>query len=131
MEVLAEANAKAARERLTLHKMGLTLRYVSVGLMIASLIEIFHFHVFSWPVWAWLGMGVIVLTVTGILIPHNKRFMILHATAADAFNGVINSETGSSQRILYVDQGEAALTELEVRYKKIAEMRKRFSFKKK
>jgi len=130
MQALAEANAKAAKERMTLHKMGLTLRYISLGLMLASVIEIFHFHTLSWPVWLWIGIGGFVFLITAILIPHNYRFMILHATAAEAFIGVINSEMGSSQRILYVDQGEAALTELEKRYNKIAKMRKRFSFKK-
>ena len=132
LEALAKLQTKAAKDRMNLHKMGLTLRWLGVGLILGSVIEKFHFHQQSnWPMWCWFIAGVIVVTVTTIIIPHNKRFMILHATAADAFNGVLNTETGSSQRILYVDQGEAALTELEKRYKKMAEMRKRFSFKKK
>lgn len=130
IETLAKLQAKATKDRVTLHKFGITLRYLGVGLMLGALIERFHFHQTpTWPAWLWFAMGVLVLVVTGIIIPHNKRFMILHATAADAFYGVLNTENGSSQRILYVDQGEAALTELEARYRKMAAMRKRFSFK--
>lgn len=121
------------RQRLTLQKVGTVLRYMGVGFIGAILLRVFYFHdKITWNHWFQFSAGVLILTVTSVILPYNKKFLIAHAVAHDGMMGMLQTEPNSSQRILYLDQAQAALEDLLQLHVKAAKRIERFKlFRKK